>query len=396
MSSPLIMAANNERALEHFVRLPVSREMVTYLAKKASEVIRCEVLPADDNASLLTPPSTPPPGEQDPSLPSVEAFIINLVRESHVQVPTLMTSLVYLARLKQRLPPVAKGMRCTVHRIFLASLILAAKNLNDSSPKNKHWARYTAVPGFDSFSFSTTEVNLMEKQLLFLLNWDMRINEEDLYFHFEPFLAPIRAYHHKQAEKNVQAMIRERQAREHQLQLQQQVQYPLAVKPSSCHVRSRSSQMYDSPVSMASIEPAAPARYPVARSTYPSRSSSRLPSRTPSLSPTARSYSGSSSTYEPSLASTTASPAQPSEDCEPVVVHIQAPSAAACHTVSAMPYEVQMQEDHYAQTKRVKASAGNIFSRLLSGAGAYGRAQHHTFPTTTTTTVAAPVTTTVY
>ena len=103
-----------------------------------------------------------------------------------------MSSLVYLARLQARLPPVAKGMRCTVHRIFLASLILAAKNLNDSSPKNKHWAKYSIVRDYDDFGFSITEVNLMEKQLLFLLDWDLRIAPEDLYHHLEPFLAPIR------------------------------------------------------------------------------------------------------------------------------------------------------------------------------------------------------------
>ena len=144
-----------------------------------------------------TPPSTPPPGEESrsplqPSLPPLKDFVQGLVDRSHVQVPTLMSSLVYLSRLQQKLPPVAKGMRCTVHRIFLASLILAAKNLNDSSPKNKHWARYSSVKGFEGFGFSVTEVNLMEKQLLFLLDWDLRITNDDLFKHFEPFLGPIR------------------------------------------------------------------------------------------------------------------------------------------------------------------------------------------------------------
>ncbi|KAI5777511.1 hypothetical protein EDC01DRAFT_678144 [Geopyxis carbonaria] len=95
-------------------------------------------------------------------------------------------------------------MRCTVHRIFLASLILAAKNLNDSSPKNKHWARYSIVRGFDGFGFSLTEVNLMEKQLLFLLDWDLGITNDDLYYHLEPFLAPIIEAHNSEIERQLE------------------------------------------------------------------------------------------------------------------------------------------------------------------------------------------------
>jgi hypothetical protein len=129
-----------------------------------------------------------------------------------------MSTLVYLNRLKSRLQPMAKGLRCTTHRIFLASLILAAKYLNDSSPKNKHWANYS-VMGYSSFGFSRTEVNLMEKQLLSLLDWDLRITEEDLYRELDVFLAPIRLdvaarHERRQRRRAAQAAEEERRRRE--------------------------------------------------------------------------------------------------------------------------------------------------------------------------------------
>lgn len=175
----------NRAALEELVFYPQSTmDMIDYLAKKAEEVIICD--------PDLTTTGAAASNSMTPSIPSLKVFIATVAFHSQVPMPTLATTAVYLIRLRSRLPSDSKGMRCTAHRIFLACLILASKNLNESSPRNINWSRYTRVRGYDGFRFNLKDVNLMERQLLFLLDWDIRINEEDLFQAWEPFLAPIR------------------------------------------------------------------------------------------------------------------------------------------------------------------------------------------------------------
>lgn len=184
--APPPQSSLDKAALNYFVLQPVSEQMVTYLASATLMTIKCD--PVQDNALPLTPESSPKDTAltAEPTAESLTIFVRTLVKKSNVQTATLMTSLVYLARLRDRLPRSAMGMSCTCHRIFLAALILAAKNLNDASPKNKYWAKYTRG------LFTLAEVNLMEMQLLYLLDWDLRVTNRDLYIHLSPFLMPIK------------------------------------------------------------------------------------------------------------------------------------------------------------------------------------------------------------
>ncbi|QUC16246.1 uncharacterized protein UV8b_00487 [Ustilaginoidea virens] len=246
----LSMDELNRAALDQFVYQPVSREMIQFLADAAHNVIACDSTlvspsltkqPQQAQQPQQRPANLAPNRARNPqseaahavnvSLPTLDEFITQLVVSSNVQVPTLMSTLVYLTRLKAKLQPMARGLQCTTHRIFLASLILAAKYLNDSSPKNKHWANYTHIAtDMYSFGFNRTEVNLMEKQLLFLLEWELRITEQDLYRELDSFLEPLRC---RIAERHARKMRYREEKRRQQEMAARQLMLP------TCRVQSR-------------------------------------------------------------------------------------------------------------------------------------------------------------
>jgi len=63
----------------------------------------------------------------------------------------------------------------------LAALIIAAKYLNDSCPKNIHWAKYTGY-------FGVFEITKAEIELLAVLDYDLRFDEAEACYHFAPFM----------------------------------------------------------------------------------------------------------------------------------------------------------------------------------------------------------------
>lgn len=206
----------DKEALRQFSRQPVSLEMVDFLASTTSSVIQVKPTAnvSETIGSLVVTPVTCVP---------LTKFIHKLIEYSNVQAPTLMASLVYLNRLRNILPGNAVGMETTRHRIFLAALILSAKSLNDSSPLNKHWTKYT-----DGL-MTNKEVNSAERELIGLLKWDLNVTQEELVAVLQPFLAPIKQSLQKR-------MVSESAAK--------QKYYKLSNNQSTSSLASRSSSKY--------------------------------------------------------------------------------------------------------------------------------------------------------
>ncbi|CEP08420.1 hypothetical protein [Parasitella parasitica] len=118
----------------------------------------------------------------------LRTYIEVVVKKSRMDTGTILTSLCYARRLKRKLFNTSKGMECTHHRIFLATLIIATKYIHDSAIKNKYWVDYS------SQLFSGSEINLMEKQLLQLLDYNLEIPAHD----FEMLVNDIVQLHFQQ------------------------------------------------------------------------------------------------------------------------------------------------------------------------------------------------------
>jgi len=195
----------------------------------------------------------------------------------------------------------------------------------------------------------------MEKQLLNLLEWDLRVTEDDLYCHLDPFLAPIRTWQLRQAEKQ--------RLRDEMFALEQR-QMALATQQQPRRAAVEAPRYRESPRSTGQYTYHQPMY-------YASNSSSRAPSRTPSLSPPTRSNSSADSyASSSSPASITSSytdpiceePAVQIQHCDnhhvPSIVHVQPSVPKVPMAVHALPLE-------QTDVQPAKKQKTNIFSRFL-------------------------------
>ncbi|KAI9009627.1 hypothetical protein BC832DRAFT_529992, partial [Gaertneriomyces semiglobifer] len=135
---------------------PVSPAMIDLLVSIAQTVIVCAPATASTNP-----------------IPPLRKFVADLVASTRIQTSAFLTTLCYVARLRRKLPATARGLACTVHRIVLASMLLAMKFLYDAPIRNRAYASVATA-------FSLAEVNLMEKQLLALLDYRLTTSPDEI------------------------------------------------------------------------------------------------------------------------------------------------------------------------------------------------------------------------
>lgn len=159
-------------ALQIFNRQRVNMDMIQFLSELTTSIVKKIKIRE---------------GICSNEIPTLTNFISTLVNNSKVGTSILMSTTIYLNRLKKILPENIIGMETTRHRLFLGCLIIAAKTLNDNSPMNKHWSKHS------KYLFSNKEINTVERELLSYLKWNVVFTTKELISCLrERFLVPIR------------------------------------------------------------------------------------------------------------------------------------------------------------------------------------------------------------
>ncbi|KAE9391935.1 hypothetical protein BT96DRAFT_924979 [Gymnopus androsaceus JB14] len=159
--SLLDFSAHNPQLVQ-LMDSPISVEMVDYVARQAEKVVRIEESPnlaSYDRGSLIP----------------LRDYVFRVCSAAHVTVPVLLSTLIYLERLRTSLPVLTKE-----HRVFLATLVIASKYLNDSTLKNAQWSQCSGFP--------KSVITAMEIELLGFLDYDLRFDEEEACSMFARFM----------------------------------------------------------------------------------------------------------------------------------------------------------------------------------------------------------------
>ncbi|KAJ3752095.1 hypothetical protein EV360DRAFT_24381, partial [Lentinula raphanica] len=161
----LVKASTHSPALLRIVDIKITRRLVAYVVKFISAAFQ---------HAMDKPPLSPP------ELAVFSAFVYNALKRAEVAAPEVLVLLVYIERAKPLLRIVSDDW--ISEKIFLGSLIVATKYLNDDTIYNCDWEVYTEI-------FKLNEISLIERRFLAALNWDMRVFEGDIMAHHAAFIA---------------------------------------------------------------------------------------------------------------------------------------------------------------------------------------------------------------
>ncbi|KAM6500124.1 hypothetical protein JOM56_003138 [Amanita muscaria] len=179
----LVDPASHSPALLELVDVKITKQLIDY-------VVDCVVECVD--YALGRPTSSSSRGKtatRRPEHAKFTTFATNVIARAEVSTPTLLASLVYIDRAKPHLHIALEEW--ALERVFLGSLIVASKYLNDSTLKNIHWALCTGV-------FGKRDIGRIEREYLDVLDFELGITEGDILSHHHGLMSIALGIHRTQ------------------------------------------------------------------------------------------------------------------------------------------------------------------------------------------------------
>ncbi|KAI0352738.1 hypothetical protein OH77DRAFT_1497753 [Trametes cingulata] len=102
---------------------------------------------------------------------------------TRMDTPAVLVAIVYLTRIRKHLEIDSEDWVC--ERLALGALITAFKYINDAPVKAEHWSRCSGV-------FSKADICRIEREFLYLLNFEMRVADADLLAHHDGLMRATR------------------------------------------------------------------------------------------------------------------------------------------------------------------------------------------------------------
>jgi len=109
-------------------------------------------------------------------LPSLSRFVHEIFQQSHLPPSIMVISLIYLHRLKSKLPAQARGDFDTPFKLFLAAILVASKYTSEcgTSLTSQMVSRMT------NGLYTAQDVNHMERSFLGLIKYDLWVDVDEV------------------------------------------------------------------------------------------------------------------------------------------------------------------------------------------------------------------------
>ncbi|KIK50302.1 hypothetical protein GYMLUDRAFT_253087 [Collybiopsis luxurians FD-317 M1] len=109
-------------------------------------------------------------------------FVSRVLHRAQVRMSLVVTVVLYIDRAKPRLAAAADNR--SLEEVFAGAVVVASKYLNDCTYKNHHWSRITGI-------FSVRQLGVIERQFLHVIDWKLRVSEEDICSMYDSFAGPL-------------------------------------------------------------------------------------------------------------------------------------------------------------------------------------------------------------